>query len=203
LDPEEEPARGEFGPAPEDVRSQGFANISWQRQPVLPPTLTWNYDFAARPVEVLQFECSNLACSQPHSAKQHKNGPVASASYLGLVAAGEQTRELPRLQTLGQLNTRPARHCGHRIRQSAAQARVMQEAKQRAQPLDPVFGGTNSAVRALLRDEPRDSGPVKHLDTASPSQQLVEEQLSNVFVLDHGGFRHATLEDQVLAVPLE
>ena len=27
LDSEEEPARSEFGPAPEDVRSQGFANI--------------------------------------------------------------------------------------------------------------------------------------------------------------------------------
>lgn len=92
LDPEEEPASGEFGPAPEDVRSQGFANIRRQRQPVMPSTLSWNYDFAARPVEMLQFECSNLACSQPHSGKQHENGSVASASHLELVAAGEQTR---------------------------------------------------------------------------------------------------------------
>src|SRR5262249_11797226 len=128
---------------------------------------------------------------------------VASASHFELVATGEQTRYLLRLQTLGQVNTRPARHCRHRIRQSAAQALLMQEAKQRAQPLDPVLGGTNPAVPALLRDEARDCGSVKYLDAASPSQQLVQEQLSNVFVLDHRGFRHATLEDQVLAVPLE
>src|SRR5438105_13305450 len=80
LDPEEEPAGGKFGPAPEDVRSQGFPHICRQRQAVLAPTLTWNYDFAARPVEMLQLECSNLACSQSHSAKQHEDGSIASAS---------------------------------------------------------------------------------------------------------------------------
>jgi len=141
----------------------------------MPPTLTWNYDFTARPVEMLQFECSNLACSQPHSAKQHKNGPVASASYLGLAAAGEQMRELPRLQTLGQVNTSPASHCWYRIRQRPAQAFLMQEAEQRAQPLDAVLGGTNPTVPALLRDEARDCSSIKHLNAASPSHQLVQE----------------------------
>ena len=34
----------------------------------MPPTLTWNHDFTARPVEMLQFECSNLAC---HVAGDH------------------------------------------------------------------------------------------------------------------------------------
>src|SRR5205807_5948553 len=59
-----------FGPAAEDVGSQGLTNVCRQRQPLLSPALAWNDDFAALPVEMAKFEGSNFTCPQPIRASK-------------------------------------------------------------------------------------------------------------------------------------
>jgi len=143
----------------------------------------------------------DFTSAQAHSSEQQEDGPVAPAGHGGLAAAGQQLRNLLGLQTLGQMRVSPTCHRRHGFHQGASEPFQVQEAKQRAQPLDPILGGAEAAVPALLLNELGDRSSVQHLDSSGLSHHVpVEEQPRDVFVLDHGRSRHAALDDKVVAV---